>query len=154
MTIELMLITILRLFGLLWIIGGIIVIKNARFSSLIDRAFLHIESGFDATDNPVIDLGRDHWLLVGGVLTFISGAALVAASFLVLVPLTFMVFHQGLYVIRQSQKVETASSEDEAAEAAISKSSRNGAITALAIWIIAMFLYTKSFLDWTAAVIN
>lgn len=149
MTLEIALVWVLRLMGVIWIIGGVFVIQTARTTILIDRATDKIERltgelGVSLDDQPVAsseqDRGRDRWLLIGGILTLVCGAGLVASSRLVLVPLTLLVVHQGLYARRQWIMSSLASNEEDAEEARMTSTAQNGAITAVVVWLVVGWL--------------
>ena len=154
---EFILVWALRLFGVLWIVGGIFTIHQARTSAFLDRAIGTLEEAADRfadgddhdslEPDSTLDVARSYLLLTGGVLTLASGAAMVITRPWMLVPLTLLIVHQGLYALRQHRRVKRAQSEDEAEEAAMSPQARNGAVTAVVVWLVAMSLVSTGSLQ-------
>jgi len=152
MTLDLVLIWALRAIGILWLLGGAFVIREMWLARSIDRAIDRIEdltAELSAGDQPMPaapeDRGRQMWLLTGGILTFIAGAALVAGSPLSLIPLTLLIIHQVFYLIRQARRVRQARSDEEAEDAKVTISARNGALTALAVWVVSLTLHWRDY---------
>lgn len=67
---------ILRVVGLIWAIGAVFIMKNARAAGDSDAA---------------------RWIFVGGALTFAAGLLLVAASRWAAIPAVLLVIQQGLF---------------------------------------------------------
>jgi hypothetical protein len=145
MTFTAILTVLLQLFGALWMAGGAIVVNQARLDIFADKSLSELnriigELGEDPEHEPT-DKGRSYWLLSGGILTLVSGAGLFAASPLALYPLTALVVHQGVYAWRQNRLQQHAlksGDREQAQEAAMSPTARNGAITSVVIWAVAL----------------
>ena len=73
---------VLRVLGLIWAIGAVFIIKNARAAG-----------GSEA--------GR--WVLVGGLLTFVTGLLLLAASRWAAIPAVMLAIQQGAFHWRQAR---------------------------------------------------
>jgi len=71
---------ILRLVGLVWAIGAVFIINNARAARGVD-------GGSDAA----------RWVLVGGVLTFAAGIMLAAGSRWAAIPAVLVALQQGAF---------------------------------------------------------
>jgi len=156
MTLEYFLTWALRILGVLWMFGGFIVVREARMSLFAGDAITKIEamtapSDDDKTD-PLTevpsDRPRDLWLLAGGLLTFISGAGLVAASPVVMIPMTALLLHQFVYAWRQHRRVAAAVSVAGRSAEAMTRTARNGAITAVIVWMVAAGIFGPRFWLW------
>ena len=75
-------VVILRLVGLVWAIGAVFIIKNARASGGSDAA---------------------RWVFVGGVLTFVAGIMLAAGSRWAAIPAVLVAIQQGVFHWRQTR---------------------------------------------------
>jgi hypothetical protein len=71
---------ILRVLGLIWAIGAVFIMKNARAAG---------------------DSEASRWVFVGGVLTFAAGLLLVVASKWAAIPAVLLAIQQGLFHWRQ-----------------------------------------------------
>ena len=69
-------VTVLRVIGLIWAIGAVFIMRNARASGDSEAA---------------------RWLFAGGVLTFAAGVFLIAASRWAAIPAVLLVLQQGLF---------------------------------------------------------
>lgn len=148
------LIWLLKIFGVLWVVGGAFVIRECWRERGLDRAIekldeLSEELGVgtdDGEEDIPFDPGRTNWLLVGGVLTLVSGLVLVFPFWWGVWVLSGLVLHQSLYAWRQFVLARAAKSPEAANEAAMTPSARNGAMIAVGVWIL------FSSLVWTGAV--
>ncbi len=75
---------LLRIVGLIWAIGAVFIMKNARASGDSDAA---------------------RWIFVGGVLTFCAGILLAAASRYAAIPAVLLVLQQGAFHWRQTKSL-------------------------------------------------
>ena len=73
---------ILRIIGLIWAIGAVLIMKNARASGDTDAA---------------------RWVFVGGALTFAAGLLLAAGSRFAVIPALLVVIQQGIFHWRQTR---------------------------------------------------
>lgn len=144
---------VLKAIGLLWFVGAFVVIRQSRLELVIDDATSKIEkieadlsSEFDALSRPA-DRARAYWLLVGGVLTLLSGIGLMASHRYVVVPLTLLVLHQGVYAWRQNWRSKNATDAETAETEAMSPQAQNGALSALVVWIAAGILFYRGVLS-------
>ena len=80
-------VVILRLVGLVWAIGAVFIIKNARASGGSDAA---------------------RWVFVGGVLTFVAGIMLAAGSRWAAIPAVLVAIQQGVFHWRQTRALRPA----------------------------------------------
>lgn len=141
---------LLKTFGVLWVLGGAFVIRQSWVEIFLDRAIDKVETlskalGADGPDVPN-DPGRAYWLLVGGILTVLSGIGLIVTHRYVLIPLSLLVVQQGLYAWRQWRMAERADSEEAAEDARMTPQARNGAIIAVGVWVVVLSL------AWTGAI--
>ena len=77
-------VVILRLVGLIWAIGAVFIMKNARASGGSDAA---------------------RWVFVGGVLTFAAGILLAAGSRWAAIPAVLVAIQQGGFHWRQTRNL-------------------------------------------------
>ena len=77
-------VVILRVIGLIWAVGAVFIIKNARAAPDSDAA---------------------RWVLAGGVLTFVTGLMLLVASRWAAIPALLLVVQQGLFHWRQVRRL-------------------------------------------------
>jgi hypothetical protein len=75
-------VVILRLVGLIWAIGAVFIMKNARAAGGTDAA---------------------RWLFVGGALTFVAGIMLAAGSRWAAIPTVLVAIQQGVFHWRQTR---------------------------------------------------
>lgn len=144
MTLTGILTIVLQVFGVLWAIGGAFVINEMRLALFVDKAIDQIELGVESIGVEAEDRGRTYWLLIGGVLTLLSGAGLMAASPYALIPLVILVAHQGLYAWRQyrlSRQALEKGNDDLAEEAEMSPAARKGAVTSVFVLCLAIFVF-------------
>ncbi len=76
------LVVILRVVGLIWAIGAVFIMRNARASGGSDAA---------------------RWVFVGGVLTFAAGILLAAGSRWAAIPAVLVAIQQGVFHWRQTK---------------------------------------------------
>ena len=79
-------VVILRVVGLIWAIGAVFIINNARAAG-------GVKGGSDAA----------RWVLVGGVLTFAAGIMLAAGSRWAAIPAVLVALQQGVFRWRQTR---------------------------------------------------
>lgn len=73
---------LLRLVGVIWAVGAVLIMKNARASGDSDAA---------------------RWLFVGGALTFVAGLMLAAGSRFAAIPVVLVVIQQTAFHWRQTR---------------------------------------------------
>ncbi|AUC60281.1 hypothetical protein AA637_03505 [Cyanobacterium sp. HL-69] len=127
------LINCLRLFGIIWILGGIVTIKesfnNKFFNSAIAQITLKKEDQSDTI-----------FIFLCGIETLVSGIGLFLAQKWVIFPLLLLIFSQiSFFIIRfyQSLKVE---SPEEKENFTIQSTTKNAFIVSVAVTIIAFLL--------------
>ncbi len=143
---ETTLIWIFRAIGLLWIVGGAAVMHQTWQLRRIEQMTDELEEmgdfvgGETETDAAPDDRARNLWIGLGGVLIFLTGCALVAASWLAM-PLSLLVcLHQTGYFVRQVWRQRKAKTEEERAIEAIAPSTRNATLFAFAVSAFAIHL--------------
>ena len=138
---EMTLIWIFRAIGLLWIAGGAAVMHQSWQLRRIEQMTDELEEmgdfakaeGETETDAGPEDRARNLWIGLGGVLIFLTGCSLVAASWLAM-PLSLAVcLHQTAYFVRQVWRQRKAKTEEERANEAIAPSTRNATLFAFAV---------------------
>lgn len=73
---------ILRIVGVIWAVGAVLIMKNARASGDTDAA---------------------RWVFVGGALTFVAGLMLAAGSRFAVIPAVLVVLQQAAFHWRQTR---------------------------------------------------
>jgi hypothetical protein len=114
--------------GVLYAVGGAFVVNNMRTMLFLARSMDKLEQMMREAEQPSLlandpeDRGRLWWLLAGGILTFIAGIAMLAASLASVYLLLLMIAHQAMYMARQHRRVQAARDELQASEAAAAPS--------------------------------
>ena len=121
----------LRVFGAFWIFGGALTLRAARQARLIDTA---LETLTQEKEDRLVS----RFLLIGAILTLLSGVGLALASRWVLLPLMGLVLSQGIYFAIQERRFAQAKTEDEREDARIAPSTRNAFWVSLVVAIVAV----------------
>ncbi|BAZ43782.1 hypothetical protein NIES4102_07840 [Chondrocystis sp. NIES-4102] len=122
---------ILRLFGMFWIIGGVISLRLYLQANLIDSA---IESLTIQKEDKLVN----RFLFATSLLTFISGIGLAIASKWVILPLTLLLIVQVVYFIIQRQRLLNADNYESADSATVAPQTKNAFVVSIIVMIIAM----------------
>lgn len=145
---DILLIWLMRAIGVVWIVAGAGILRQTwqiyRMEKLTDEldGLIEPDAAADAENRsgPQEDRQRNVWIGIGGVLTFQTGCALVAASGLS-APLSFILcVHQTAYVARQSKRSRHAAHEEDAADEAVSATTRNATLLAFLVSALAIYL--------------
>lgn len=127
----------------MWIAGGAFVAHSAWQSWRIGRMAATLEAMARDLDPeagpgqpPPEDTGRDLWVAAGGVLTFLAGCSLLAASRFALPLCLALCVHQLLYFARQAHRLRA----ERGYEATVAPSARNAALLALGVSACAIYL--------------
>lgn len=144
---DMALVWLMRGVGILWIAGGALVVHRAwqwrRVYAMTDQLeAMAREMAPDAPSEPdePDDRARDLWIGAGGVLTFLAGCALLAASRFALPVCLLLCLHQTLYLARQVRRAQKAADETARAEEALEPSARNAAVFAFFVAVCAIYL--------------
>ncbi|AFZ34156.1 hypothetical protein Sta7437_0555 [Stanieria cyanosphaera PCC 7437] len=119
-----------RIFGIFWIVGGLIAFKMAQEANFIDSA---IESLTQEKEDKLVS----QFLLISSLLTLLSGIGLAIASRLVIFPLSLLVAVQVFYFTIQRQRFISANTEELREQAQISPKTKNAFIVSLIVTAIA-----------------
>lgn len=138
----------LRAFGLLYLVGGLFAVRQMwqlrTFEVGLEALHRQAQAFWQEGDAPLApssaDVGRMNWLIAGGVLTALSGAAMLAASRFAVPLLAALVVHQLLYFARQRRRELSAPNAEAAADAQPERSTRNAAFVAFAIAVVSAWL--------------
>jgi hypothetical protein len=126
-----------RIVGALWVIGGVFLARQLLALGKIERALDQIGGDPDQKD----DRGRDRWMLAGGALTALAGAAMLVGSWLSIPALCCVIAHQMLYFVRQRRRELAAGSDADAAdEARPARSTINAFFFSLVMAVLAAWL--------------
>lgn len=127
----------------MWIAGGAFVAHSAwqswqigRMANTLEAMARDLDPEAGAGQPLPEDTGRDPWVAVGGVLTFLSGCSLLAASRFALPFCVVLCAHQLLYFARQAHRLRAARDD----EAAVAPSARNAAVLAIGVSACAVYL--------------
>lgn len=103
---------LLRLFGVFWMVGGILAFRMARLMNTIDNA---IETLTQVKEDKL----TNHFLFIGAILTFSSGLGLFLWTRWALIPITLLIGSQLIYFQLKQQRMEVAQTEEEREEARV-----------------------------------
>lgn len=162
MTLTALLVWVLRLFGALYLVGGLIMARQmwfwARITPTMDK-FIRTADAFNAefgegqSTPPERKLDEDHgrpwWLFAGGLLTTAAGAAMLLAHASAPIFLALIIVHQLLYFVRQRRRELAASNADSADEARPNRATINGFFAALLMAVLSAWLGYEGALWWT-----
>jgi len=127
------LITCLRLFGVVWILGGIITIKesfNAKFfNSAIAQITLEKENQSDTI-----------FIFLCGIETLVSGIGLFLAQKWVIFPLLLLILTQVVFFTIKIYQFSQAKSPEEKEDFTLQSTTKNAFIVSVAVTIIAFLL--------------
>lgn len=150
MTVTAVLVWVLRLFGALYLVGGVWMARQmwfwVRMGDTIDAFYAAAESIQAETEGrapgPVEkdDIGRSWWLLIGAVLTALCGLAMLLGHRLAPLLLSLLIAQQLLYFIRQRRRELRAVTADAKAEERPSETTVNGFYGALVMAVLAGWL--------------
>lgn len=142
---------VLRGFGLLYLIGGIVGARQFWFWAQITPSMnklIRMTEEFSAetegrAPNVVAedDRGRPWWLFTGAVLLAVTGAAMVLAHWLSVVLLSLIIVHQLFYFVRQRRRELAATSPEQALDARPTRATINGFFAVLVLAVMAAWLY-------------
>lgn len=147
------LVWVLRGFGALYLVGGVLGVRQAwfwaRMSPDLDRMTRLLQSfdlkgdeqAFPEEELVQEDRGRHWWLLSGCVLLIVAGAAMVAAHRLAVLLLSLIIVQQLFYFARQRRRERRAPNRATAEDARVEPSTINGFYVALIVTVFAAWLY-------------
>lgn len=141
------LVWLLRLFGVLYLLGGLWGARLfwfwARLGPQLNQLSQMAEEAPDRDAPPIEpDNARNWWLFAGALLMAAAGAAMSLAHALAVPLLAAVIVHQLLYFIRQRRRELAASSAVEAAEARPARATINGFFSGLVMAVLAAWLYS------------
>jgi len=120
--------SLLRCFGLFWIVGGVFAFRQAQMADLIDNAL-------DASTQTKEDRLINRFLYIGAILTFLSGLGLVVMSRWALIPVGLLVGSQLVYFGIKYERLKSAKTDDERLEATINPATLNAFVVSVVIAI-------------------
>lgn len=144
---------VLRIFGALYLIGGLWMARQMWFWARISPSMSEFgeaarqfseefgENNDAARDLAESDNARPWWLFAGAVITAAAGAAMLLAHRLAVPLLAAIIIHQLLYFVRQRRRELAAKTPDAAAEARVETATVNGFFAALIMAVLAAWLY-------------
>lgn len=123
----------LRLFGLFWILGGIITIKESFSIRFLNRAIAQITLEKE-------NQGDSIFVFICGLETLISGIGLVLAQQWVIIILLILVFTQTCFFAVRFYQWSQTKSPTEKENLIIQSTTKNAFIVSIAVTIIAFLL--------------
>ncbi len=135
-----------RAFGALYAVGGAFVVNNMRTMLFLSRSIDKLEQMMREANQPSLlandpeDRGRFWWLLAGGVLTFLTGIAMLAGSRLCIYLLLAMIGHQAMYLGRQHRRMLAARDDFQVEDAAPARSTWNAFGWTFLVFGVALYL--------------
>ncbi|GEM_PF-1160694 len=121
----------LQVFGLFWMVGGVVAFRQAQMSDLIDNAL-------EALTQNKEDRLINQFLYLGSILTFFSGLGLLVRSRWVLISLGLLIASQLVYFKIKHQCMSIAKTEEERLEATVNNSTFNAFIVSIIVAIAAL----------------
>lgn len=135
---------VLRLFGVLYAVGAVVLLRQLRTYHLLDKAIDKIGSLADELEGrpprTAVDLGRNFWMAAGGLLLFVAGVAMALGLRVSVIALGVLALHQLAYFVRQRRRELAAATPEDAKEARPTQSTRNGFLTGLVMLVLAAWL--------------
>lgn len=131
----------LRVLGVAYVVGGIVVVRRTRAWAALDDTIDALEAALRPADEPAPepDPGRAHWLVFGGVLTVIAGIALAAGSGAAVWTQAALVAHQVLYLARQNARARRAPGTSAAEDALPTPATMNAAIASAVVLLAVLW---------------
>ncbi len=153
MTLESVLVWVLRAWGLLYLLAGLWGMRQSFFWGRLEPDMDKLLDMMDAMradtegQPPAPPRKTDHnrhwWLFSGCVLLALAGGAMIVAHRSAAVLLALLIVHQMIYFIRQRRRELTAGGPEEAEEARPAQSTVNGFFVALVIALMTGWLYWR-----------
>jgi hypothetical protein len=137
---------VLRLFGVLYAVGAVFLLRQLRTMHMLDRAIHQIEgmaddeAGASQPRRAPVDLARNYWLASGGVLLFAAGLTMTFGLRISVIALGIVALHQMAYFVRQRRRELAAATPEEAEDERPTTQTRNGFFSGLAMFVLAAWL--------------
>lgn len=143
---------ILRIVGVLWIVGGGFLLHQLWLNSRLDPMIETLdrmarEMGAPDSGKPLdIDNGRERWMAAGAVILILAGLAMGLGHRASIVLLAALIVQQLLYFLRQRRRELRASPAEAFAERP-SRETVNAFFFSLIIAVLAAWLYWRGALS-------
>jgi hypothetical protein len=143
---------LLRIVGVLWIVGGGFLLHqlwlNSRLDPMIEKLDrMAREMGAPDSGKPLdIDNGRERWMAAGAVILILAGIAMGLGHRTSVLLLAAAIIHQMLYFIRQRRR-ELRSSVEDAPDERPSRQTINAFFFSLIVAVLAGWLYWRGALS-------
>jgi hypothetical protein len=140
---------VLRLFGVFYAIGAVVLLRQLRTWNFMDKALDQLqrtaaelsEAAGQAPAHAVpVDLQRNLWMAGGGALLFVAGVTMALGLRLAVIALGVLSLHQLLYFARQRRRERAAATAEEAEDARVAPATRHGFLWGLAMFVLAGWL--------------
>ena len=153
MTVEEVALIILRIVGVLWILGAVFLMRQLWFNSRLDPMIEQLdrlakEMGAPGSGKKLdIDNGRERWMAAGGVIMLAAGIAMGLGHRLAVALLAAMVVQQLLYFLRQRRRELNAADAGDAVLERPSRQTVNAFFFSLGVTVLAGWLYWRGALS-------
>ncbi|HWA21856.1 MAG TPA: hypothetical protein VG735_05615 [Caulobacterales bacterium] len=143
---------LLRIVGVLWIVGGGFLLHrlwlNSRLDPMIEKLDrMAREMGAPDSGKPLdIDNNRERWMAVGAIFLMLAGIAMGLGHRAAIPLLAAVIMHQLLYFIRQRRRELRVSVEDAPGEQP-SRQTINAFFFSLIVVVLAGWLYWRGALS-------
>lgn len=126
----------LRLFGLFWMLGGVLIFNEMRRMRLIDEAIEKITLQSE-------DKLDQYYGFASAVLTVTAGIALLLLLPVAPCTIACLVLVQAFYFALQRRRYNAAEDEEEKLDATVSSKSRNAFIVSLVVMCLSLWFFSK-----------
>lgn len=125
----------LRLFGLFWMLGGVLIFNEMRRMRLIDEAIEKITLQSE-------DKLDQYYGFASAVLTVTAGIALLLLLPVAPYIIVSLVLVQAFYFSLQRRRYNAAEDEEEKLDATVSSKSRNAFIVSLVVMCLSLWFFS------------
>ncbi|WP_017296169.1 hypothetical protein [Geminocystis herdmanii] len=119
----------LKLFGIFWIAGGMFALKSAKESQFMDTCLEQLQQ-------KKVDRLVSNFMLIGGILTLLSGIGLLMNQDGVIFILLMLIISQLIYFDTKKKRFAKAKTDEEKEEYTIQSTTYNAFLTSIYITII------------------
>ncbi len=153
MTVDEVGLAVLRIVGVLWILGAVFLMRQLWFNSKLDpmiEALDQMAKEMGAPDSGKkldIDNGRERWMAAGGVIMLAAGVAMGLGHRLAAPLLAALIVQQLLYFIRQRRRELNAADAGDALHERPSRQTVNAFFFSLFVSVLAGWLYWRGALS-------
>jgi hypothetical protein len=150
----------LRAMGAVWVVGAIFLLRQLWINSKLDPMIAALEKAAEdlreqageppvepKKKQPLVDNARERWLVVGALMTIVSGVAMAAGHRSAMFLLAATILHQLLYFVRQFRREKAAPDEVSAVQERPSTETVNGFYATIILTMLTAWLYYRGALS-------